>query len=65
MDSKSKGANESSLRQTSEIRLTRWEYQKVIKQGCQENSALLDSVTHNFGEKHRPKRIKTWLLGTK
>ena len=49
----------------AKIRLRRWEYQKVTRKGYQEGLNLLDSVTLNLGEKYRPKRTKTWLLGTK
>ena len=56
MDSESKGAYESPLQQTSEKRLIRWEYQKVINIGCQEDFNRLDSASPNFGEKCRPQR---------
>ena len=65
MDSESKDTSESPLQRTSEIRLIRWEYQKVISTGCQECFILLDSATLNLGEKCRPKRTNQRLLGTK
>ena len=45
MGSESKDVSESPLYSTSETRSKRWEYQKVISIGCQEDSTRLDSAT--------------------